>query len=122
MLNGDDLHMAIDVVNDQQLMPMLSNYHTTQHFTDTLSYTASNNNTNSDNIDGVNNDNNNDDDLSNIYRHHRTIRFVRRRKRFATAQTSRWDKMTSDNVLKLKWYISRYTRDMPRSEIRYFIY
>uniref|UniRef100_A0A9J2P4M2 Peptidase metallopeptidase domain-containing protein n=2 Tax=Ascaris TaxID=6251 RepID=A0A9J2P4M2_ASCLU len=42
----------------------------------------------------------------------------RRTKRFATAQTSRWDKLSADNVLKLKWFISHYTKDMPRSEIR----
>uniref|UniRef100_A0A0R3S2C6 RAWUL domain-containing protein n=1 Tax=Elaeophora elaphi TaxID=1147741 RepID=A0A0R3S2C6_9BILA len=118
MLDGNDLQMAIDVVNDQQLVPTLSNYHFTQHHTSTLTYTAGNTNLNSDNID---NDNNDDSDA--MRRHHRRITpFVRRRKRFATAQTSRWNKMTSDNILKLKWFISRYTRDMPRSEIRYFFY
>lgn len=69
MLGGDDLHMAIDVVNDQQLMPMLSNYHSTKHYMD--------NNVNSNNIDGVDDDNGDND----LHKHHRT-RFVRRRKRF----------------------------------------
>uniref|UniRef100_A0A1I8ENH2 Uncharacterized protein n=1 Tax=Wuchereria bancrofti TaxID=6293 RepID=A0A1I8ENH2_WUCBA len=116
MLHDDDLHMAVDIVNDQQLIPMLSNYHSTNYM-DALTYIASNNNINNDSIDN----DNNGDDLNDMQWNYRTVPIVRRRKRFATAQTSRWDKMTSDNVLKLKWFISKYTRDMPRSEIRYYI-
>ncbi|KAL4002173.1 Matrixin family protein [Acanthocheilonema viteae] len=120
MFDGNNLHMAIDVVNDQQLMPMLSNHHSIQHYMDTLTYTASNSNINRDNINiVVKNDNGDNDNLNDIHRHHRMAQFIRRKKRFA--QTSRWDKMTSDNILKLKWYISKYTRDMPRSEIRLIV-
>uniref|UniRef100_A0A5S6PND3 ZnMc domain-containing protein n=2 Tax=Brugia malayi TaxID=6279 RepID=A0A5S6PND3_BRUMA len=115
MLHDDDLHMAVDIVNDQQLIPVLSNYHSTNYM-NTLAYVTSNNNhINNDNIDDIDNDDN-DNDLTNMQWNYRTIPIIKRRKRFA--QTSRWDKMTSDNVLKLKWFISKYTRDMPRSEIR----
>ncbi|VDM94224.1 unnamed protein product, partial [Onchocerca ochengi] len=108
--------MAIDVINDQQ--QLINNYHST-HNLDTLTYTVNNNNINIDNDDNDNDGNNSGDDLNDndMQRHHRTMQIVRRRKRFATAQTSRWDKMTSDYVLKLKWFISRYTRDISRSEI-----
>ncbi|EFO15427.1 hypothetical protein LOAG_13082 [Loa loa] len=118
MLHGNDLHMAIDVVNDQQLTPMLSNHYYVDNM---LNYAPNNDNINSDNTVDVDNDNSGVNDLNDMQKHYRTTRIIRRRKRFATAQTSRWDKMTSDNVLKLKWFISRYTRDIPRSEIRYFI-
>lgn len=84
MLDGDDLHMAVDVVNDQQLIPILSNYHSTHHYTGTSTYTTSNNNINSDNIDnGTDNDDNNDgDNLNDVHRYHRTTRIIKRRKRF----------------------------------------
>uniref|UniRef100_A0A1I7W1F1 ZnMc domain-containing protein n=2 Tax=Loa loa TaxID=7209 RepID=A0A1I7W1F1_LOALO len=118
MLHGNDLHMAIDVVNDQQLTPMLSNHYYVDNM---LNYAPNNDNINSDNTVDVDNDNSGVNDLNDMQKHYRTTRIIRRRKRFATAQTSRWDKMTSDNVLKLKWFISRYTRDIPRSEIRSII-
>ncbi|KAM3724374.1 Matrix metalloproteinase-B [Dirofilaria immitis] len=123
MSHGDDLHMAIDVINNQQLLPILSNYHSIHHHMGTANINNINNSdddgNNVDDNDGDNDDDDDDDDDDNAQRHHyqhRTIRIIRRRKRFA--QTSRWDKMTSDYVLKLKWFISRYTRDIPRSEIR----